>query len=102
MERLKEHDIKAKLKYTGDYLPLQSGIRPVALIKDDYLTSVHIDFDNVDILYEQEVIDVSVTFITPEVYPGTLWIGKTIKLQVGAQLWGFLTVTEILNPLLKA
>lgn len=95
-------DIKAKLKYVGNTLPIYSGIRPVAKIKDDYLTSIQIDFENDNILSNREIIDVFVTFITPEAYPNTLWKGKTIRLQDPSNLWGYLTVTEVYNQMLLA
>jgi elongation factor Tu len=101
MERMKAHDIKGKLKYIGKRMPIYSGIRPVALIKKDYLTTIHIDFDHIDVLSDREEIDVSASFISPEAYPHTLWLGKTIILQDGSKLWGYLTVTEILNHLLE-
>ena len=43
----------------------------------------------------------TVTFITPEYYPHCLWEGKRLPIKEGARTVGYVTVTKVLNPLLK-
>ena len=42
----------------------------------------------------------TITFLSPEVYPHCLWIGKKINIQEGARVVGYATITKIFNPLL--
>ena len=44
----------------------------------------------------------TITFITPEVYPKTLWIGKEIGIYEGGRMVGTALITKIFNPVLKA
>lgn len=43
----------------------------------------------------------TITFLSPEAYPHSLWIGKKIGIQEGARVVGYATITKIFNPLLR-
>ncbi|WNS45335.1 hypothetical protein [Paenibacillus sp. MMS20-IR301] len=77
-----------------------SGYRPAHLIKDDYLTTgIHQYYGDV-FAQPGETVMGTITFITPEYYPRTLWIGKCIRIQEGARIVGQAEVTQIFNELL--
>lgn len=42
----------------------------------------------------------TITFLSPEAYPHSLWIGKKIGIQEGTRVVGHATITKIFNPLL--
>lgn len=92
-------DIKAIFRYSpGCSRKITSGYRPAVLIKDDYLTTCVLTFSvNADLSEEIEVCGV---FISPEYYPHSLWIGRILESYEGSRLIGYLTVTEIYNPIL--
>ncbi|MWC30269.1 hypothetical protein [Paenibacillus sp. MMS18-CY102] len=77
-----------------------SGYRPAHLVNDHYLTTgVHHYYDR-EFLAPGESTLGTIAFITPEYYPHCLWVGKTIKIQEGANLVGYAEITRIFNPLL--
>ena len=43
----------------------------------------------------------TITFITPEAYPHTLWVGKTMDICEGERIVGTATVEKVLNPVLQ-
>lgn len=80
--------------------PAHNGYRPHHLIKDDYLTTgVHHYYD-ADEVVPDGTIKGTITFITSEIYPHCLWIGKKINIQEGARVVGEATVVRIFNPIL--
>lgn len=97
----REPDVKVLFEFTYERKnPVISGYRPNHLIKDDYLTcGVHEYFDVEKILPGGQAYG-TITFITPEVYPATLWKGKRITIQEGARPVGYATVIEVYNPIL--
>lgn len=93
-------DIKAIFKYAKNCKrKIFPGIRPAVKIKSDYLTTCLLTFT--ETAEPSESFVVLGTFITPEFYPNSLWVGKIIEAYEGSRLLGYLTVTEILNPILK-
>lgn len=76
------------------------GYRPAHLIVDDYLTTGIHHYYSVDSVPPNGNAKGTITFITPEVYPHCLWIGKKINIQEGARVVGEATVVKIFNPLL--
>lgn len=82
--------------------PAFDGYRPAHLIADDYLTTgVHHYYD-VKAVSPSGTAKGTITFISPEVYPHSLWIGKRINIQEGARIVGYATILKIFNPLLSS
>ena len=82
--------------------PAQNGYRPAHRISPDCLTTgVHHYFD-VDRALPNKQVRGTITFIQPDAYPNTMYIGKTIPIQEGARVVGCATVTKVLNPVLQS
>lgn len=91
-------DIKAIFKYSDEFgRRYSSGIRPAVLIKENYLTTCLLTFDEFS---DSKEFKVEGVFISPKYYPHSLWIGKVLEVYEGSKIIGHLTVTEILNPIL--
>lgn len=81
--------------------PARSGYRPAHKVKEDYLTTgVHNYFD-CDEVFPGQTVRGTIAFITPEVYPHCLWVGREIDIQEGSRVVGRARITKILNPLLE-
>ncbi len=99
-------DIEAEVTYLtteagGRKSPVFSGHRPQHSIIDDYLTSGHHEYLNKTRVELGETVLANIWFITPEIYPHTLWIGREIRVQEASHLIGFAKVTKIFNKLLE-
>ncbi len=94
-------DVEVEFRFNGSKTnPVASGYRPSHLIKEGYLTcGVHKYFKE-DIVMPGETVCGTITFISPEVYPGCLWIGKEINIQEGARVVGIAVIKKIINPVL--
>lgn len=46
-------------------------------------------------------IEAKITFLSPEAYPRTLWIGKKTRIQEGSRIVGYAEVTQIFNELVR-
>lgn len=78
-----------------------NGYRPHHLVTENYLTTgVHHYYDT-DSVPPDGTAKGTITFITPEAYPHSLWIGKRINIQEGDRIVGYATVLEIYNPVLQ-
>lgn len=78
----------------------RTGYRPAHLVKPDYLTTgIHSYYDK-ELVNPGETVMGTITFITPEYYPKSLWIGKVLNIQEGGWLVGYATVTKIFNETL--
>lgn len=81
--------------------PAADGYRPVHRILEGYLTTgVHHYYD-VDRVAPDGEARGTITFITPEAYPKSLWVGKVLPIQEGERVVGTATVERILNSLLE-
>lgn len=81
--------------------PATNGYRPSHLITGNYLTTGIHNYYQVDSVPPNGTAKGTITFLTPEVYPHSLWIGKKINIQEGARVVGYATITKIFNPILK-
>jgi elongation factor Tu len=79
-----------------------SGYRPAHQVRDDYLTTGFHDYLDVAEARPGETVRATITFITPEQYPHTLWIGKVMTVQEGSRVVGHATITQIFNESLRA
>lgn len=101
-----EPDIEAIVTFLstedgGRIGPAYSGYRPSHLVIDDYLTSGEHEYLDKDEVLPGESAKTNIWFITPEVYPHSMWIGKEIKVQEGGHIVGHAKVTRIFNKLLE-
>ncbi len=79
-----------------------SGYRPHHLVREDYLTSGIHKFIGKEKVYPGETVQAQITFISPEAYPGCLWVGKVINFQEGSRVVGHAKITKIMNKILEA
>ena len=80
--------------------PVKDGYRPAHLIKDNYLTSGVHHYYNKTSIKPKEKTKGTITFISPNTYPNSLWIGKKINIQEGSKIVGTATILKIFNPIL--
>lgn len=89
-------DVEAIFYFAKGKLTL-SGYRPAHLIREDYLTTgLH---EYTERLSDRKAIG-TITFISPEVYPHTLWVGKRVPFFEGNCRVGYAVITKVLNPIL--
>ncbi|MBP2655681.1 MAG: hypothetical protein H6Q73_3250 [Firmicutes bacterium] len=85
----------------GKSHPVFNGYRPAHLVKEDYLTTgVHHYNGREKVELGEEVVG-TITFISPEAYPGCLWLGKVISIQEAFHVVGYAKVTKIFNKILE-
>lgn len=69
-------------------------------IKKNYLTSCVIEtLDQKPIVWEQTAL-CKISFITPKVYPASLWVGKAMDLYEGERIVGVMKITKVNNSIL--
>ena len=78
---------------------LYEGYRPAHLIRADCLTTGVHSYYNIENDTNKEIRG-TITFISPEVYPACLWIGKQITMYEGKKIVGYAIITKIFNPIL--
>src|SRR5690242_14723577 len=86
----------------GRKTPVVPGYRPNHLVREDYLTTGIHDYLDADSVQPGATATATITFVTPEVYPASLWIGKVINVQEGGHIVGYATITKIFNEVLRA
>ena len=74
------------------------GYWPAHLICENCLTTGIHSYYNLNEM-ERELRG-TITFISPEHYPQSLWVGKKIPMYEGRNLVGYVTVLNIINPML--
>lgn len=88
-------------KQGGRKTPVFSGYRPLHKLYDNYLSSGHHEYPDVQSVAPGDTVKVRAWLVTPEVYPGCLWIGREIDVMEGPErVLGKLTVTRIFNEIL--
>ncbi len=93
-------DGEAIFEFTGSRKNnIYEGYRPSHLIKDSYLTTGIHNYYN---LQDENNIELrgTITFISPESYPKSLWIGKKIAMYEGSNVVGYAIITNIFNIIL--
>jgi hypothetical protein len=88
------------LTFDGKRKTVLSGYRPVYDIRPDYWTSTHHEFISGSEISSGEEITAKVWFLTPEVYPKSLWVGRVLRVAEGSRQVGTATVEAVLNPIL--
>lgn len=79
-----------------------SGYRPNYAIQENYLTSTNHELIEASELATGSEARANVWFITPEVYPHTLWPGREITVSEGSRVVGTAVVLRVFNPILAA
>ena len=88
------------LRMTGEVKRVGSGYRPAYDIKPDYWTSVHHVFMEDREVATGEKARAEVWFLTPDVYPETLWVGRVLNVAEGSRKIGIATILEVHNEIL--
>lgn len=92
-------DIEVIFEFCNKNAKICNGYRPSHLIKENYLTTgVH--HYNSECSTKLDKVSGTITFISPEEYPHTMWLGKRIQMYEGSRCIGYAEVTKILNLLL--
>ena len=82
--------------------PFGQGYRPAHLVRPDYLTTgIHHYLDKEEVYFGETAL-AEIAFLSPEVYPKCLWVGKRIPFQEGSRITGYATITKIFNKILEA
>ncbi len=81
--------------------PPHDGYRPAHLVLPDLLTSGVHHYYEMDYAPFNENVKGSISFIQPEAYPNSMFLGKVIPIQEGRHIVGYAKVTKIFNPILK-
>ena len=88
------------LTLNGKRKTVLSGYRPIYDIRPDYWTSTHHEFTKAEVSTGEET-EAKVWFISPEVYPKSLWVGRTLRVAEGSRQVGTATIEAVLNPILR-
>ena len=92
-------DVEVLFEFNGNRKnPVADGYRPNHLVMGNYLTSGVHHYCDVQTIPPNGTAKGTITFITPEVYPHCLWVGKKINIQEGAKIVGYATILKVLNP----
>ena len=85
----REPDVEVLFEFIGTKKnTVVNGYRPHHLITDNYSTTgVHHYYD-VETVSPNGTATGTITFITPEAYPHSLWVGKKINIQEGTRIVG--------------
>ena len=95
-------DVEVVFEFNGTRKnPATDGYRPAHLITDNYLTTGIHHYYQVNAVSPNGTAKGTITFLSPEVYPHCLWVGKKINIQEGARIVGYATITKIFHPLLR-
>jgi len=85
----------------GRQTAASSGYRPEHKVRNDYLTTGVHQYIGCDEVLPGQTVRGTITFITPEAYPQSLWVGREIDLQEDSRVVGRARITRILNALLE-
>jgi|GEM_PF-1640613 len=78
-----------------------NGYRPPHLILDNYLTTgMHEDYSVKELFPGKNAVG-TITFLTPEYCPHSLWIGRKVYFYEGIHSTGYIEITKICNPILE-
>ena len=79
---------------------VRSGYKPQHLIHENYQTSGHHEYEKAGTLEPGQSAKAKVWFISPEVYPASIWPGRVLDLFEGSMRVGTLEVIDVVNPVL--
>jgi hypothetical protein len=84
----------------GRTAPAYTGYRPAHKLYDNYLSSGIHDYPETGLARPGETTPTRVWLITPEVYPGSLWVGRVLDISEGQRCVGSFTITLVCKPIL--
>ncbi|MTV39139.1 hypothetical protein [Duganella radicis] len=84
----------------GKTRSITSEYMPNFAILDDYLTATKIELLNTPELASGGECHANVWFVTPEVYPNTLWRDREIVVSEASHVVGKAIVVTVFNPVL--
>lgn len=84
----------------GRSRPAFTGYRPNHPILPDYITSGTHEYLDADSISPGQSGRARIWFLTPDVYPHSLWVGRVINVQEGGRVVGRAEITAVLNPVL--
>lgn len=97
----KEPDVEVLFEFNGARKhPAANGYRPHHLVTKNYLTTGVHHYYGVQAVPPGGTAKGTITFISPEAYPNSLWVGKKINIQEGERIVGYATILKVLNPVL--
>lgn len=100
-----KYDIRAEVTNLRESMSaFGNKYRPMFKIsnRQNYLTTGEITFSDPNLMLEYNNMEEAyVSFISPEVYPHTLWVGKNLYFYEGNRLTGKAVVLEIYNKILE-
>ena len=85
----------------GKTCSISSGYLPNFAVQDDYLTSVRIELLDIAELAPGDECRANIRFITPEVYPNTLWRNREIVVSEASRVVGKAIILAVFNPVLE-
>ena len=85
----------------GRVTPAGSGYRPQHRVLPEYLTSGVHDYLGIPTLSPGGSAIATITFVTPEAYPHSLFAGDLIEISEGSHVVGHARILRVLNPLLQ-
>lgn len=98
-----EYDVKAMITNKREtHSSFKSCYRPTFAIHKKYNTSGEITLIDCEWLSYDETSEAFIRFLSPEVYPKSIWIGKEIVFMEGPRVTGIARIIEIYNSVLKS
>ncbi|WP_407364498.1 hypothetical protein HKW97_25055 (plasmid) [Pseudomonas luteola] len=85
----------------GKTWSIGSGYLPNFAVHDDYVTSVRIELLDLAELAPGDECRANIWFITPEVYPNTLWRNREIVVSEASRVVGKAIILAVFNPVLE-
>lgn len=98
-----EYDVKAMITNKRETkTAFKTGYRPTFAIHPNYNTSGVITLIHRELLSFDETQEAYIQFLSPEVYPKSIWIGREIALMEGHRITGIARIIEVYNVSLMA
>lgn len=95
-------DVEVMFEFNGARkTPIANGYRPAHLVKENYLTTGIHHYYEVNSVLPDSTAKGTITFLSPDAYPHSLWIGKKLNIQEGERIVGYATINYIYNPILE-
>lgn len=86
--------------HAGNVKRVLSGYRPLYAISADNWTSTYHEFPDAPHVETGDRVRAQVWFLAPEQHPGTLWVGRVLKVAEGSRDVGVATVLAVHHPVL--
>ena len=94
-------DVEVTFRFNGTRQgPVWDGYHAPHRISEDHLSSGLHRYYGVKEVAPDGTARGTITFLAPEQYPGTMWVGRTIDICEGERVVGTATVEKVLNPVM--